>query len=671
MILKSLTLNNFRQFKGQTTICFSVDAAKNVTVILGNNTFGKTTILQAFNWCFYGRTNFDGDNKDMLLNYDLAHEMVNGGTQMVTVTIELTHAGCDYTLIRSQEYVKECNEVSGGVSTLDLSYKQSDGQTKVVQNGKEGIINDILPEGLSDYFFFDTERVSSIGNRSDLGSAVKGLLGLTILDNLRSHLGTKAYKTSVIGEFYADMNSNGNVEAQKILENIETEKDRLDGYVSETDFVQQQLASYKAREDSLNEKLRAEATTAELQRQRDEIGEWLESARQRLGKNTNAFIDYIGNGSAKKYGLFDFFIQPLAVEAMDFLKQAKISDKGIKDLQSSTIMELLERGRCLCGCELKAGTPLYESVVNELKFVPPESIGNTVRNFVDNLEQYMDRLSVYNEIERLHDDIVETQGVCDDLSKKIEDIDFGLKDKENMRIYTEQLEDVRNKKESAEERLNGLNMRKGACQQKIEAYQKMYDKLTSTLAVNQKLKKYIACAETIQNYITTLYSSYEGDVRQSLIHEVNDVFGRMYSGSRRVDIDEKYNVVLYSKVGNEEKATGESEGLRRVKNFAFIASLVSLAKNKMLKKNKAGEDVETLVSEPYPLVLDAPFSNADEEHVASISRELPKAAEQIIMFVMQKDWKWAFPVIGDRVGRQYALDKKSEQLTLIEEIKNV
>ena len=54
MLIKSIILNDFRQFKGTQKLEFSTDADKNVTVLLGDNTFGKTTILQAFNWCLYG-----------------------------------------------------------------------------------------------------------------------------------------------------------------------------------------------------------------------------------------------------------------------------------------------------------------------------------------------------------------------------------------------------------------------------------------------------------------------------------------------------------------------------------------------------------------------------------------------------------------------------------------
>ena len=73
-----------------------------------------------------------------------------------------------------------------------------------------------------------------------------------------------------------------------------------------------------------------------------------------------------------------------------------------------------------------------------------------------------------------------------------------------------------------------------------------------------------------------------------------------------------------------------------------------------------------LSSEPYPLVMDAPFSNADETHTANISKVLPEIAEQVIMFVMHKDWRYAEPVMSQRVGKQYQLNKISETFTRLQ-----
>ena len=42
------------RYKGQNVIEFSCDEKRNVTVVLGDNTVGKTTIAQAFRWVLYG-----------------------------------------------------------------------------------------------------------------------------------------------------------------------------------------------------------------------------------------------------------------------------------------------------------------------------------------------------------------------------------------------------------------------------------------------------------------------------------------------------------------------------------------------------------------------------------------------------------------------------------------
>ena len=52
--------------------------------------------------------------------------------------------------------------------------------------------------------------------------------------------------------------------------------------------------------------------------------------------------------------------------------------------------------------------------------------------------------------------------------------------------------------------------------------------------------------------------------------------------------------------------------------------------------SKAGEQEFDLSSEPYPLVMDAPFSNADETHTV-ISQGLAGSCRASGMFVMQKD----------------------------------
>lgn len=192
MLIKSLKMQNFRQFKGITAVDFSCDPEQNVTIILGDNTFGKTTLLQAFNWCFYETVMFD-NNPDFLLNLEVANGMNNGDTETVSVEICVIHNGVDYVISRSQTYSCANDKVTGmKKAQVKVSYKQEDGQMESVRATEvQKVIENILPYDLSTYFFFDTERVRSISTRKDVADAVKGLLGLSIMDTAIKHIGTK------------------------------------------------------------------------------------------------------------------------------------------------------------------------------------------------------------------------------------------------------------------------------------------------------------------------------------------------------------------------------------------------------------------------------------------------------------------------------------------------
>ena len=233
-----------------------------------------------------------------------------------------------------------------------------------------------------------------------------------------------------------------------------------------------------------------------------------------------------------------------------------------------------------------------------------------------------------------------------------------------MKKYETELIDVKS-------RLRDLNAKKerlirddATLKSEIERYKKVYDSLIAVSGKNKETMLLIKYAEEILDWLSSTYKEKEAFIREALEMKVNNIFEQMYHGHRRVSIDQKYQVTLLTTIEDKEVAAGESEGSNRVKSFAFIAGLVALAKEKLIAN--AGEEGFNLSSEPYPLVMDAPFSNADETHTANISKVLPEIAEQVIMFVMQKDWRYAEPVMATRVGKQYELKKLSETHSVLQ-----
>ena len=325
MLIKSIMMNNFRQFKGKQKLEFSTDSDKNVTVLLGDNTFGKTTILQAFNWCLYGVADFPKDsNPDFLLNLEIANEQA-GIQQKCEVSVELIleHKDTEYIVLRKQAYIDRAYGSWNALnSQLLVSYKEN-GITKQVREGEEkNIINAILPQSLSGYFFFDTERVSDISTRKDLSEAVRGLLGLAAVGNARKHLGTRTQKATTIGQWNGSLDSSGDERAKEAQETISKETDKIESLKSEIENAERELENLNNQKEKIAEILRDNQSTAELQRQKQTLEGTLEKEKKELEDSNKNFLRFFSSNAVSYLAL------PLVDQAQEVLINAHVDDRG-------------------------------------------------------------------------------------------------------------------------------------------------------------------------------------------------------------------------------------------------------------------------------------------------------------------------------------------------------
>ena len=217
MIFKKMNLHNFRQFKGDTEIKFSDDNKKNVTVILGDNTSGKTTLMQAFNWCLYNQVNLENPNE--IITNEVIKKIDVGENTKVEVSLEFEHLKKTYTC---RNYIVYTRNSNGNIQKIDEAqiYTISDPETGQTKRTTENAIKEVFPRDLSSYFLFDGERMQSLVDnqkkgKRDLSDAVKNLLGLDVLENMQKHLDKVKKEFSL--ELKAEESNQNN------LENINTE----------------------------------------------------------------------------------------------------------------------------------------------------------------------------------------------------------------------------------------------------------------------------------------------------------------------------------------------------------------------------------------------------------------------------------------------------------------
>ena len=668
MLIKSLRMVNFRQFKGDVHIDFSCDSNKNVTVILGDNTFGKTTLLQAFNWCLYNEVNLP--HKEMLLNYEDGEDMPEGEEHEVIVEVVLVHKNQEYSIVRKQKFRKANSIVVPLVHSnrILMTYKDRDGNTVMITEAKiTQTINNILPKDLSSYFFFDTERVQDVSDRKDLANAVKGLLGLSVLDNGIKHLGEKGKKTSVIGKFYQALGQySGNKNIKETITRIDNLTNAVTDLKQDLANCKQEIDCYEKSKEQLDIQLAKNENSKELQQQRKqteydihEVEHDIKSQTFKLQKTLSSDLKF-------------FLAQPLIDKAFKMIKKNPVNDKGIEGLTASVLRGILLRGTCVCGQKIVKDNDAYKHIMEEIKYVPPASIGTLVKSYKSFLSIYRSNgEKVQKVVNGYFESISRSQLRYDNLIDRRDALAAQLANVPDMsnteyerRRIVERIRDFRDKE-------TRINQEIGKKENEI-IMSKRYVQTHS--GDNEQIKKINCCiayAEAILAWIRKSYDEEETNTRHRLQDKVTLIFNKMYTGRRRVVIDNKYQVHLITEIpstsmadNQSERETGDSEGLLRVKNFAFIAGLVALAKEKIVAD--IGENTVDLSSEPYPLVMDAPFSNADENHTKNISRILPEVAEQVIMFVMRKDWNYAEKVMNDKVGAMYKLNKISETNTKLE-----
>lgn len=652
MIIKQIKLTNFRQFMGEHVIEFSTDKEKNVSVILGSNTCGKTTIVGAFIWGLYGVNNLK--EPKMLLNSVLAQKLTFG-SQDVSVEITLNHDNKDYIILRTQRFSKSAtgDSVRGNTPELKVSYVVESGETIPVNPAEcQNVIESILPQALSDYFFFDGERIKSINTKANVKDAVRGLMGLDVYSAGMDHLNPNS-GSSVIGKFKKEIDTGKDQEATRRKYQIEEFKANLDGYEKKTPQILDELQHWQTKKDEYDRIIRENEDVKAAQTKRAQLEREVADYEEEIKNSETRFINDINYNASK------FFAIPLIKRGFEVLKSAKDEGEGIPNMHASSIEYILKRGKCICGCDLTKNQGAVECIQHEQSLLPPQHIGTEVRMFRKDMENALSTSAMYV------DNIKSDYRTWLNSQQKLEYCKKDLKIISDKIIGFEDVEKYERKRQEAVQQLARFEQAKVGnhdaivrLKALIEANEKEIDKLIVANEKNKKIQRYCDYAQAIYDWFKDFYDRQEKEVKDDLLASINENFSKMYHGSREITMNNDYKITPV--LAGDKSELAKSEGLETVTNFSFIMGLVELARKKAMKI----EDEELAnqpITEPYPIVMDAPFSNTDIKHIENITARLPEVAEQVIIFVMDKDWNYAKKELEKHLGSKYIIEKVDNQ----------
>jgi len=643
MRIKSIEYENFRNFKDAGKIECSTDGK--VTIIYGRNGDGKTTLHQLFQWIFFGQVHFNKTTTNKLYNLQFEKDQKNGSSFSVNGRINFIHAGVEYTVRRTAYYGKD----NLGITSFDhedfeLQKKDEKNDWIHVNNPVEAI-EQLLPIGLSEYFFFDGENMiadlSTTGDESaeKLKAALYSIFDLDILDMAVDHIGDTKLKKTVLGKLYLAKGEGTNDSDISIIRmNIENAQSKIESLTKKLAESKQKKEEAENLIKTISEKIGSTKSKAEYEKQRKILQTKEGTARKNLELNEQHFGEAVIDTYPK------LLISRAILDASDILK-LKINKSSLPIGLGKTLIKYLlskenENGTCICG------NPLCDKERDHIRafldMLPPKSYTNIYQEFIitaknwgkgedrEELEGYIkSAIADENDIQ----DSEEQIRILDTEQKKSPDIEQLVTDRQKAEITLKQLDEL----------IVNVEMELKKANLYLKKQMQEYDKLAKDDAKAQEVQNKIDIMEAVKEAFQERLTDASETYSQKLQDNIQTMLDSMMDNERKVSVSSQFEVRVYDSFGDESK----SEGQFAITSFAYIGGIF-----RMLRSD------ERLKGKEYPLVLDGPFSKLDPKKINNVVEVIPQFAPQVILFSKDSLQQVFKP---DKIGRVWTIVSNVEQ----------
>ena len=659
MIIKSITLSNYRLYEGKNIITFIQDNDKPIFLISGENGFGKTTFLHSLIWCLYGRliTEVEAEVRRDIANSGYNAFLRNNLNNNIRAKLEALDASKKdaikrrgyssdnedlkrlttyYVAIEFEDVVipsLPCTSLKVVRSYDMVTEKENieiliDGQRNELTAtiGSEVFINDfILNKDIARFFFFDSEQIVALAETNTssekrrLCSAYNEVLGVRKyedlkknLENVRLRFRKKSSDVTSREKFISMLNKQEELEKQVAdkrlaLSNLESELLQLR---SEDEAIQLQLM--REGNDATSTEIARIEKLIEATKQKDE--EYKHQLRQ--------FIDYAPFAITGK-----LFKDTRDQIEYDFkLREAK-NDQLSRNLVVSQItsdLMLMFEHSTISSPEKSELIMQVQDVLEKYKHeVTEEDVLLSVSE-----QDYEEFLAIYNnltttyrsEFEHLAEDYKKNKLVLERNSRRLSNIQSKEKDEliKSIRTQKNELEksiakkdvEIRQKHESI-----------GEMSQELATISKQVSELSKKVSLDDSDTKKDAVAEQLIDELSTFLISLKQEKKYSLERRIKTTLNTLmhkedFIGKVEVVIDgEDMDINLYSVDGNVISKDALSKGEQQLYATSILKALV----------DESGIQ--------FPVFIDSPLQKFDKSHATKIITEFyPQISKQVVLF---------------------------------------
>lgn len=651
MKFKRIKINNFMRYKGEHEIEFSCDDEKNVTVIMGENTFGKTTLAQAFRWGLYGEvidTKYGTQRNTILLNKDVLAGLGSIDNATVSVELEIIDEDMSYIFKREASYERKFPSMTSKLVEEKLWFKskEKDGRwsgwkdndsPKNDEKGKaEDTIKLLFPKDLSAYFFFDGEKWSDEKTtNNELKKSISSLMGITPLVKMKEHLLNDRSKC-LIRQLNKKLSGSSN-RFNEIKADIEKQETLIEKWTEEK---QQYEADYKYFNTKVEETLNMLNSCKRIEEEQNKYEQL-----DRLVKNSEnikkaSYEDIIKEFSKDGYKYFAMSMLDDINDILESEKDKKEDINAIPDITTDTIDYLIKNKKCICGNEIT------DKEIENLNVLRDKITGNAnltkVSSYKNKLEMWKSSiLNFRNDIIEKADYIEEAEAGLESYKNEMKDIEKTIDTKINFKNKRKEMKANEVQKNKA---FNNMTIRISNIENaklNLDRLEKEERKETANTLENRRIQRMIGYAEALYKEVSDILKKREEPLIDELNAIIKQKFEEMFNEKEKyAQMEDDYKLHLYyHKLGNDGMKIEElnlSEGEIIARNFVFIVSILELAQKKKKEDNETLKQSDVL---NLPLVLDGPFSKLSDKNIGLVAGVLPEAAEQVIIFMLDKDWE--------------------------------
>lgn len=629
MIIRRLTLHNFGVYASTNTFEFS--ANKPIVLIGGLNGRGKTTFLEAVLIALYGSNSFAFKESRYNSYGQYLRSYVNrddGSLEAyVELKIELNNSAHDsYTIKRMWD---SKNKVR---STESISVKKNDIEDEFLTKNWSMFIENILPSALSNFFFFDGEKIAELAidnTDSKLKESIRAMLGISIIDSLKTDIKRNTGKMK---------KKNAKSQEEIELEKLKTEKkdaeEVLETKEAGINYRKGRLAEIE--KDIEEKKAEYAAHGGEIVNQRDVLAKEKAMLTENERDNCESMVQ-IASGAL-----------PLALvkDLLDKIekKGKKERENRIKEQAKSYIEDLYNKYIDDNKKSLEVdGFVKYikrESSVDDVDAVYDLSDNALFQVMSLNDTEIQSRIAKTEEIIKKQNNIdarideIENYLSIDINEDKLKEIDRSIKELEKTAVKIEtELEMLENERSSA----NGTLMRISS-----EYNKKVADVLEKmeTDDDNQRVIKY---SEMALNVLDEFEIRIQKSKTGKLADTITDSYKKLANKKNLIDHiemnPETLDLKYINKNGEEVKKTSLSAGEKQLMVISILWALARCSKKKL------------------PVIIDTPLSRLDSNHrKALIQTYFPQASEQTIILSTDSEIdRHYYELMKENIGDEFTL----------------